>query len=103
MVRISDARMSGTAFGTIIVHATPEAAVGGPLAVLATNDLIRLSVREQRIDLMVEEVELSRRRSLLRPNSLPQRGWAGLYARAVQQADLGCDFGFLTENGGFTL
>lgn len=103
MIRISDARMSGTAFGTIILHVTPESAVGGPISLITSGDQIRLSVREKRLDLLVEDSELSRRRALVKMPVLPQRGWAGLYARAVQQADLGCDFEFLTQGGGFRL
>jgi dihydroxy-acid dehydratase len=99
MIRISDARMSGTAFGTIILHVTPESAVGGPLSLVKNGDAIRLSVRNKQLDLLVDDAELSRRRALVRPSSLPTRGWAGLYARSVQQAGLGCDFEFLTESG----
>jgi len=101
MIRISDARMSGTAYGTIILHVTPESAVGGPLSLVKNSDQIRLSVREKRLDLLVDEVELSGRRALFRASTLPTRGWAGLYARFVQQAGLGCDFEFLTQTGGF--
>ena len=101
MVRISDARMSGTAFGTIILHVTPESAVGGPLSLVTNGDQIRLSVREKRLDLLVEDAELLRRKKLFNAPDFPNRGWAGLYARAVQQADLGCDFEFLTAAGGF--
>jgi dihydroxy-acid dehydratase len=103
MVRISDARMSGSAFGTIILHVTPESAMGGPLALVKTGDQIRLSVNERRLDLLVDNAELSRRRALFKTHSFPRRGWAGLYARAVQQADRGCDFDFLTQAGGFQL
>jgi dihydroxy-acid dehydratase len=99
MIRISDARMSGTAFGTIILHVTPESAVGGPLSLVKNGDAIRLSVRDKRLDLLVDETELSKRRTLFSPLPLPTRGWAGLYARSVQQAGLGCDFEFLTEAG----
>jgi dihydroxy-acid dehydratase len=99
MIRISDARMSGTAFGTIILHVTPESAVGGPLSLVKNGDAIRLSVRDKRLDLLVDEVELSKRRAQIRSAPLPTRGWAGLYARSVQQAGLGCDFAFLTEAG----
>lgn len=99
MIRISDARMSGTAFGTIILHVTPESAVGGPLSLVENGDPIRLSVRDKRLDLLVDEVELSKRRTHIRPALLPSRGWAGLYARSVQQAGQGCDFDFLTESG----
>jgi dihydroxy-acid dehydratase len=96
MVRISDARMSGTAFGTIVLHVTPEAAAGGPLALVRTGDRIRLSVRERRIDLLVDEAELARRRAALPPPPpRPARGYQKLYADHVLQADQGCDFDFL--------
>jgi dihydroxy-acid dehydratase len=98
MVRISDARMSGTAFGTIVLHVTPEAAEGGPLALVRTGDRIRLSVRDRRIDLLVDEAELARRRVELRSSrheSKTLRGYDKLYAEQVLQADQGCDFGFL--------
>ena len=98
MVRISDARMSGTAFGTIILHVSPEAAVGGPLGLVRTGDRIRLSVRERSIDLLADESELERRRSELPPPADPgtgRRGYDRLYAEQVLQADQGCDFGFM--------
>jgi dihydroxy-acid dehydratase len=96
MVRISDARMSGTAFGTIVLHVTPEAAAGGPLALVQDGDRIRLSVRERRIDLLVDEAELARRRAALpAPPARPARGYQKLYAEHVLQADQGCDFDFL--------
>jgi dihydroxy-acid dehydratase len=96
MIRISDARMSGTAFGTIVLHVTPEAAVGGPLGLVQSGDRIRLSVRERRLDLLVGEEELGRRRAALptAPPS-PARGYARLYHKHVLPADLGCDFDFL--------
>ena len=96
MVRISDARMSGTAFGTIVLHVTPEASAGGPLALVRTGDRIRLSVQERRVDLLVDEAELARRRAALpaRP-ALAARGYAKLYQDHVMQADAGCDFDFL--------
>ena len=96
MVRISDARMSGTAFGTIVLHVTPEASAGGPLALVRTGDRIRLSVQERRVDLLVDEAELARRRAALpaRP-PLAARGYAKLYQDHVMQADAGCDFDFL--------
>jgi dihydroxy-acid dehydratase len=96
MVRISDARMSGTAFGTIVLHVTPEASAGGPLALVRTGDRIRLSVQERRVDLLVDEAELERRRAALpaRP-ALAARGYAKLYQDHVMQADAGCDFDFL--------
>ncbi len=98
MVRISDARMSGTAFGTIVLHVSPEAAVGGPLGLVRTGDRIRLSVRERSIDLLTDESELERRRSELPTPGDPgtgRRGYDRLYAEQVLQADKGCDFGFM--------
>jgi dihydroxy-acid dehydratase len=96
MVRISDARMSGTAFGTVVLHLTPEAAVGGPLALVKTGDRIRLSVAKRSIDLLVDDAELAKRRAALpAPAPAPSRGYARLYAQHVLQADQGCDFDFL--------
>ena len=96
MIRISDARMSGTAFGTIVLHVTPEAAVGGPLGLVRSGDRIRLSVAQRRLDLLVPDDELARRRAAspaARP--APARGYARLYHDHVLPADLGCDFDFL--------
>ena len=95
MIRISDCRMSGTAFGTIVLHVTPEAAAGGPLALIETGDRIRLSVRERRIDLLVAEAELARRRQAWRPPPKPRRGWDRIMAEQVLQADEGCDLAVL--------
>jgi dihydroxy-acid dehydratase len=98
MVRISDARMSGTAYGTIVLHVSPEAAVGGPLALVRDGDRIRISVRERRIDLLVAEDELARRRAIWRaPVAPPARGYAKLYMDHVLQAEHGCDFDFLRK------
>jgi dihydroxy-acid dehydratase len=98
MVRISDARMSGTAFGTVVLHVSPEAAIGGPLALVRTGDRIRLSVRERRLDLQVAEEELARRRASWRPPvARPARGYAKLYVDHVLQAEHGCDFDFLRQ------
>ncbi len=102
MIRVSDARMSGTAFGTIVLHVAPEAAVGGPLALVRTGDRIRLSVKEKRIELLVSEEELARRRAEWRPPTPPleaRRGYDWLYAAHVLQADEGCDFAFLKGKG----
>ncbi len=101
MVRISDARMSGTAFGTVVLHVTPDAASGGPLALVQTGDRIRLSVRERRLDLLIEERELEHRRSLSanQPTSSSTRGYSWLYDNFVTQANEGCDFAFLQKNG----
>lgn len=96
IVRISDARMSGTAFGTIVLHIAPEAAVGGPLAVVKTGDRLRLSVEEKRVDLLVDDVEIARRLKAFTPKKPPQRrGYRSLYAKSVLQAPDGCDFDFL--------
>jgi dihydroxy-acid dehydratase len=100
MVRISDARMSGTAFGTVVLHVTPDAASGGPLALVQAGDRIRLSVRERRLDLLVEQTELERRRSLIsKPSpSSATRGYSWLYDTFITQANEGCDFAFLKGN-----
>ena len=95
MVRISDARMSGTAFGTIVLHVAPEAAAGGPLAAVRDGDRIRLSVAEKRIDLLVDPAEVSRRLAGHVPPPVPARGYKALYRRSVTQAPDGCDFDFL--------
>jgi dihydroxy-acid dehydratase len=101
MVRISDARMSGTAFGTVILHATPEAADGGPLAVVRTGDRIRLDVPARRLDLMIDAAELAQRLSRLPPRAeAPPRGYARLYDLHVEQADEGADFDFLRPPAG---
>jgi dihydroxy-acid dehydratase len=96
MVRISDARMSGTAFGTIVLHITPDAASGGPLGLVKSGDRIRLSVKQRRIELLADDTELMRRaRMLPPPPAKPTRGYAKLYAEEILGADEGCDFGFL--------
>ena len=96
MVRVSDARMSGTAFGTIVLHVTPDSASGGPLALVRNGDRIRLSVKARRIDLLVDEAELKRRAAEVRtPEPQPARGYARLYAQEILGADDGCDFAFL--------
>ncbi|HXZ52892.1 MAG TPA: IlvD/Edd family dehydratase [Burkholderiales bacterium] len=98
MVRISDARMSGTAYGTIVLHVSPEAATGGPLALVRNGDRIRISVRSRKIDLLVAEHELARRRAQWRaPAAQPSRGYAKLYMDHVLQAEDGCDFDFLRK------
>ncbi|MDI1347156.1 MAG: dihydroxy-acid dehydratase [Pseudolabrys sp.] len=98
MVRISDARMSGTAFGTIVLHITPESADGGPLGLVQTGDQICLDVKGRRIDLLVDDAELKRRQAGLGVVGLPEwaeRGYARLLYQTVQQADEGCDFDFM--------
>jgi dihydroxy-acid dehydratase len=96
MVRISDARMSGTAFGTIVLHVTPEAAVGGPLALVRDGDQIALDVEKRSIELLVDDAELARRAGEARSaRPVPRRGYAKLFHDTVLQADRGCDFDFL--------
>jgi dihydroxy-acid dehydratase len=96
MVRISDARMSGTAFGTIVLHVTPDAASGGPLGLVRNGDRIRLSVKERRIELLVGDAELKKRVAPVHPEAeKPTRGYAKLYAEQILGADEGCDFAFL--------
>jgi dihydroxy-acid dehydratase len=96
MVRISDARMSGTAFGSIVLHVAPEAAIGGTLAAVRNGDRIRLSIANKRIDLLVDEAEVNRRLADFAPPPVPSRGYKALYRRTVTQAPAGCDFDFLT-------
>ena len=95
MVRISDARMSGTAFGTVILHASPESAIGGPLGLVRSGDRIRVSVLERRVDALLTERELEARRSQVVTPPTPPRGYARLYAQRVLGPELGCDFDFL--------
>ena len=102
MVRISDARMSGTAFGTIVLHITPESAIGGPLALVRNGDMIRLDVSKRSIDLLVDDAELQKRRAALAPAATPdwaKRGYAHLFNEAILQADEGCDFDFMRGTG----
>lgn len=96
MVRISDARMSGTHFGTCVLHVAPESAIGGPLALVETGDIIEIDVPQRRIHLAVSDVELARRRAAWTPPPLKfERSYAKLYQQHVTQADAGCDFDFL--------
>lgn len=101
MVRISDARMSGTAFGTIVLHIAPEAAIGGPLAAVRNGDRIRLSVKNKSIDLLVPAEEIARRLAAHQPPAAPARGYKALYRHSVLQAPEGCDFDFLAKPGAF--
>jgi L-arabonate dehydrase len=96
LVRISDARMSGTSYGAVVLHVAPESAVGGPLALVQTGDRVKLDVAARTLDLMVSEAELMRRRAEWTPPALKDdRGYRGLYERHVLQANEGCDFDFL--------
>jgi dihydroxy-acid dehydratase len=97
MVRISDARMSGTAFGTVVLHVAPEAAIGGPLAAVRNGDRIRLSVKDKSIELLVDADEIVRRLASHQTPQAPSRGYAALYQATVNQAPQGCDFDFLTS------
>jgi len=100
MVRISDARMSGTAYGTIVLHVSPEAAAGGPLALVRNGDRIRISVQRRQLDLLVPREELARRKNTWQPPvTTPARGYAQLYMQHVLQAEHGCDFDFLRKSG----
>lgn len=100
MVRISDARMSGTAYGTVVLHTAPEAAAGGPLALVRDGDLIELDVKGRRLELLVSDDELERRRAEWVPPPPPAGGYASLYVERVLQADEGCDFDFLVGRRG---
>jgi dihydroxy-acid dehydratase len=96
MVRVSDARMSGTAFGTIVLHVTPDAASGGPLGLVRSGDRIKLSVKERSITLLVDDAELKKRAAAaLAHVKIPERGYAKLFAEQITGADEGCDFRFL--------
>ena len=95
MVRISDARMSGTHFGTCILHVSPESFVGGNLALVQNGDWITFSLKNKQLNLEVSDTELIARRKNLKPAQLASRGWLSLYQRHVNQAHLGCDFDFL--------
>jgi dihydroxy-acid dehydratase len=99
MVRMSDCRMSGTAFGTIVLHIAPEAAAGGPLGLVESGDRIRLSVKQRRLDLLVSDEVLARRRAEWRPPVRPARGWDRIVAEQVLQADEGCDLALLRPAG----
>jgi dihydroxy-acid dehydratase len=100
MVRISDARMSGTAYGACVLHVAPESFVGGPLAFVRDGDVIELNVPERRLSLDVDEAELARRRAAWTPpKTIYPRGYGWLYSRHITQADRGCDFDFLAAPG----
>ena len=100
MVRISDGRMSGTAYGTVVLHVSPEAAVGGPLALVQTGDWIELDVPNRKLHLEVSDAELARRRAGWTPPPPPSRGWYKIYVDGVQQAHLGADLEILRGASG---
>jgi dihydroxy-acid dehydratase len=101
MLRISDARMSGTSYGACVLHVAPESYVGGPLALLRTGDIIRLDLDNRQLDMLVEEAELAQRRAEWTPPPPRfERGWGWMYSKHVTQADKGCDFDFLERGFG---
>jgi len=103
MLRISDARMSGTSYGACVLHVAPEAYIGGPLALLKTGDIIRLDLPNRTLDMLVDEDELAARRAaLVLPEPRFERGWGWMFSRHVTQADQGCDFDFLQSDFGRT-
>ena len=101
MVRISDARMSGTAYGTVVLHVSPEAALGGPLALVKTGDMIELDIPARKLNLLVSEEILDERRLLWKaPAPHATRGWVKLYEEHVMQAHTGADLDFLVGGSG---
>ncbi len=101
MLRLSDARMSGTSYGACVLHVAPESYIGGPLALLRTGDIVRLDLDQRRLDMLVDEDELARRRAAWTPPEARfERGWGYMFSRHVTQADKGCDFDFLQSDFG---
>ncbi|TKW64312.1 MAG: dihydroxy-acid dehydratase [Paracoccus denitrificans] len=101
MLRISDARMSGTSYGACVLHVAPESFVGGPLALLKTGDTVRLDLPNRRLDMLVDEAEIERRRAAwTAPEPKFERGWGYMFSRHVTQADKGCDFDYLERDFG---
>ncbi len=101
MLRISDARMSGTSYGACVLHVAPESYAGGPLALLQTGDIVKLDLENRRLDMLVTEDEIARRRTAWTPPEPRfQRGWGWIYSKHVTQADKGCDFDFLERGFG---
>lgn len=98
MVRISDARMSGTAYGTCVLHVSPESYIGGPLALVRDGDMISLDAKGHHLDLLISDEEMNARRAAwAKPSPRYQRGYGALYLERVTQANQGCDFDFLAE------
>jgi dihydroxy-acid dehydratase len=98
MVRLSDARMSGTSYGTCVLHVSPESFIGGPLALVRTGDMIALDVPARRLDLLLDDGELARRQAAWTPPPPRyERGFGAIYAQHVTQADQGCDFAILRD------
>jgi dihydroxy-acid dehydratase len=103
MLRVSDARMSGTSYGACVLHVAPEAYVGGPLALVETGDVISIDVPNRRLELAVDDAELARRRARWQPPA-PRfgRGWGWIFSEHILQANEGCDMDFLQTEFGFT-
>ena len=101
MLRMSDARMSGTSYGACILHVAPESHVGGPLALLKTGDLVKIDIHNRRIDMLVDDDELARRRASWTP-PVPkfERGYGWMFTKHIKQADQGCDFDYLETSFG---
>jgi dihydroxy-acid dehydratase len=100
ILRISDARMSGTAYGAVVLHVSPEAAAGGPLALVKNGDFIEVDVPARKLHLDVSDEELAKRRAAWKPAPTPQRGWYKIYVDHVQQAHLGADLDVLVGGSG---
>ena len=101
MVRISDGRMSGTGYGTVVLHVSPESAIGGPLAFVQNGDMIELNVPARTLNLMISDEEFEKRRALFKPLNLPyERGYVNLFLDKVNQAHEGVDFDFLQGSSG---
>jgi L-arabonate dehydrase len=100
LVRISDARMSGTAYGTVVLHASPEAAAGGPIALARSGDMVTLDVPARQVRLDIDDNTLAERRAHWKPCPLPERGWLRLYIEHVLQANQGADLDFLVGHSG---
>lgn len=103
MLRISDARMSGTSYGACVLHVAPESFIGGPLALLKTGDIVRMDLPNRTLDMLVDEEELDRRRAVwVAPEPRYHRGWGWMFSQHVSQADKGCDFDYLERDFGKT-
>src|SRR5690606_12856387 len=103
MLRISDARMSGTSYGACVLHVSPESYVGGPLALLRTGDIVSIDLPNRRIEMLVGEAELAARRAAwVKPPERFERGYGGMFGKHVSQADKGCDFDYLVPGFGRT-
>ena len=103
MIRISDARMSGTSYGACVLHVAPESAIGGPLALVQTGDIIRVDVPNRSINMLVDDAELDRRRAAwVKPEPKATRGYTHMFLQHIQQADKGCDFDYLETDFGRT-